>query len=100
MQALLRACSLGLALLLLAAPAGRAQERKIALTAGAISLLILEKPFESILIGDSRVVDVHGLNRMVVLEALAPGSTNIVFIDRMSIAIANVSVLVSGADAM
>ena len=56
---------------------------------------MLDKTFETVVIGDSTVVDVHSPdNRLVVLEPLAPGATNLIFLDDQNIVIANVPLLV------
>jgi Flp pilus assembly secretin CpaC len=93
---------LGLVLLLACAPATRSatedSNRTITLTLGAGSTLTLERPFDTVLIGDPHVVDVRALSdRSVLLEPLNLGTTNVVFLDERSIAIANVRVVVSDA---
>jgi len=72
-----------------------AQERTIDLSVGFKSSLVLDKTFETVLIGDSNVVDVHTPdNRLVVFEPLAPGATNLVFLDDQNIVVANIAILV------
>jgi Flp pilus assembly secretin CpaC len=94
----LRACLLGLVLLLAMITAGRSGDDTIYLAPGVGSLLRLDRPFETVLIEDPQVVDVLRENdRAVVLKALAHGTSSVVFIDEHSIAIANIRVVVSDA---
>jgi Flp pilus assembly secretin CpaC len=95
MAAIFRALTLGTALLLTTIAATRAADRTIALKLGSGSAFVLDRAFDSVLIGDSNVVDVHTRDdRSVVLEPLAPGTTNLVFVDDQHIVIANIEVLV------
>lgn len=95
MIAIFRSLVLGTALLLATISATRAEDRTIGLTVGFRSSLVLDRAFETVLIGDSDVVDVHTPdNRLVVLEPLAPGATNLVFLDDRNIVIANIAILV------
>jgi len=72
-----------------------AEERTIDLKVGFGSSFVLDSAFETVLIGDSDVVDVHTPdNRLVVLEPLAAGATNLVFLDDKNIVIANIAILV------
>jgi Flp pilus assembly secretin CpaC len=75
-----------------------ATDRTIILQLGAETPLLLEKPFETVLIGDPRIVDVvtRG-DRSIILRPLALGSTNIIFLDDRSIVTANVGILVCKA---
>jgi Flp pilus assembly secretin CpaC len=94
MTSLLRAGLLGISLLAATSSMALAADQ-ITLRLGAVSALALERPFETILIGDPFVVDVHEQSdRSVILEPLDLGATNIVFVDARNIAIANVRVLV------
>ena len=94
----LRACGLALALLLLPLSIGRAGDNTITLAVDAGSLLRLERPFATVLIGDPSVVDVRAQDdRSVILHALKLGTANVVFVDEQSIAIANVRVIVRDA---
>jgi Flp pilus assembly secretin CpaC len=92
---------LGFALALLFATTGfptRAADRPMMLSLGATSVLLLERPFKTLLIGDPDVVDVLNRdNRSVFLQPLQPGETNVVFLDESSIVIANVGILVCEA---
>lgn len=98
MSARLRACSLGLVMLLATVAAGWGSDDTIYLEPGVGSLLRLERPFETVLIDNPQVVDVHReSDRAVVLKALSLGSSNVVFIDEHNIAIVNVRVVVSDA---
>jgi Flp pilus assembly secretin CpaC len=68
----------------------------LTLALGAGSMLKLHKPFDTVLIDNPDVVDVRALNdRSVLLEPLNPGVANVVFLDRRSIAVANIRVVVS-----
>jgi Flp pilus assembly secretin CpaC len=94
----LRACALSLILLLAPTAVGRASDDTITLTLGTGSVFSLERPFETVLIGNPNVVDVRAQDdRSVVLKGLARGSSNIVFVDAQSIAIANIKVVVRDA---
>jgi Flp pilus assembly secretin CpaC len=94
MTSMLRACLLGISLLAATNSMALAADQ-ITLRLGAMSALTLERPFETILIGDPFVVDVHEQSdRSVILEPLDLGATNIVFVDARNIAIANVRILV------
>jgi Flp pilus assembly secretin CpaC len=85
------------ALQLVAAPVTCAADQTIALRLGIGSPLSLDRSFETVLIGDPDVVDVHTRNdRSVMLEPLNPGATNLIFVDAKSIAIANIRILVCG----
>jgi Flp pilus assembly secretin CpaC len=96
----LRACVLGLMLLLAPMSTGRAEEQTITLLLGSGSVLTLERPFETVLVDDADVVGVRLRDdRSVILSALKLGISNVVFVDARHIAIANVRVVVSGARA-
>ena len=91
------ACVLGLALLL-ALPLARASSDAITLGVGGGSTLTLERPFDTILIGNPNVVDVlPQTDRSVLVKGLNIGASNIVFLDQASVAIANIRVIVSDA---
>lgn len=101
MTAILRACALGLALLLTTIPVTWAADQTIILRLGAESALALGRPFETVLIGNPNVVDVYSQSaRSVNLEPLDLGATNLIFVDERSIAIANIRVLVCRAGAI
>jgi Flp pilus assembly secretin CpaC len=96
-----RALSLAWALILTATSATWAADQTITLRLGTGSSLALERPFETVLIGDPDIVGVHTRgDRSVILEPLNLGATNLVFIDRRSIAISNVRILVCNAGAV
>jgi Flp pilus assembly secretin CpaC len=70
----------------------------ITLALGSGSIFRLSEPFKTVLIGDPDIVDVHNQDdRSVVLKALKLGASNIVFLDRQSIAIVNIRVVVCDA---
>ena len=103
MNASLRKLLLTAALLLVAAPAARAQDRAVVLSLGTPSRLALARVFETVIVGDPGIVDVRTDDgRSVVVEPLNAGVTNLVFIDMHGLVIANVRVSVcdaSGPDA-
>ena len=95
MTAIFRTIALPAALLLVNISATWAEDHTIDMKVGSRSSLVLDKTFETVLVGDSSVVDVHTPdNRLVVLEPLAPGATNLVFLDDQNIVIANFAILV------
>jgi len=101
MATLLRACALGLGLLLTAIPVTWAADQTITLTLGVGSQLQLERPFKSVLIGNPNVVDVQNLTgSSVILKPLSIGASNLIFVDEKSIAITNIRVLVCDASAI
>ena len=72
-----------------------AAEQTIDLRVGSGSSLVLDRVFETVMIGDSNVVDVRARdNRSVMLEPLAPGATNLIFLDDQNIVVANIAILV------
>jgi Flp pilus assembly secretin CpaC len=75
-----------------------ATDRTIILRLGVETPLLLEKPFETVIIGDPRVVDVitRG-DRSIILQPLALGSANVIFLDNRSIVTANIGILVCKA---
>jgi Flp pilus assembly secretin CpaC len=75
--------------------AGLTDQWIVRLTRGAGSQLMLESPFETVLIDNPDIVEVHQQSdRSVLLEGLALGASNVVFIDAKSVAIANIKVMV------
>ena len=91
------ACVVGLALLTML-PLARASDDIVTLAPGGGSELTLPKPFDTVLVGNPKVVEVQLQNdRTVLLKALSIGSSNVVFLDEQSVAIANVRVIVSDA---
>ena len=94
----LRALALGVGLVLTALSTGRAADQTMTLAIGSGSVFTLERPFDTVLIDQSDVVDIHCQgNRSVILKALNPGTVNVVFVDAQSIAIANVRIVVRDA---
>jgi Flp pilus assembly secretin CpaC len=94
MTSMFRVCLLGISLLAATSSLALAEDR-ITLRLGSVSALNLERPFETILIGDPFVVEVHEQSdRTVILEPLDLGATNVVFVDARNFAIANVRILV------
>ena len=95
MAVIVRAFLFGATLLLAAVATVRAEDQTLDLRVGFGSSLMLDRAFETVLIGDPNVVDVHTRdNRSVMLEPLAPGATNLVFLDDQNIVIANIPLLV------
>ena len=95
MTTLLRIFALWAALLSAPVSTARAAEQTIDLRVGLRSSLVLDRAFETVMIGDSNVVDVHARdNRSVMLEPLAPGATNLIFLDDRNIVVANIAILV------
>jgi Flp pilus assembly secretin CpaC len=91
---LLRMCVLGVVLLLTIISTAWAADQTVTLRLGAGSALTLERPFKTVLVGDPNIVNVHThSDRLVILEPLHPGETNLVFVDEESITIANVRIV-------
>jgi len=98
MKIRLRACMLGLTLCLVALSASRASDETMTIALGTSSLLTLDRPFETVLVGDPQVVDVsRQTDRTVLVKAINRGASNVVFVDANSIAIANIRVVVREA---
>jgi Flp pilus assembly secretin CpaC len=95
LRSLVRSLALWAALLLATISATWAADRTIDLRVGFRSSLVLDRAYETVMIGDSDIVDVHMRdNRSVVLEPLVPGATNLVFLDDQNIVIANFDIRV------
>jgi Flp pilus assembly secretin CpaC len=95
MTAFVRNLALWAALLLATISVTFAAERTIDLRVGFKSSVVLDRAFETVMIGDSDIVDVHTNDHCsVILEPLAPGTTNLVFLDDKNIVIANIAILV------
>jgi len=95
MTVMLRAFAFVLGLTLIGGSTGWADQQIVKLARGTDSSLVLESPFELVLIENPDVVEVHNqTDRSVILEGLALGASNVVFIDARNVAIANVRVLV------
>ena len=77
-----------------------AQDRSVALGVGMKSRLFLEKPFETVMVGDPLIVDIRiDDNQSVVIEPLKAGVTNLVFVDARGLVTANIKVSVCAASA-
>ena len=95
-----RAFALGLVVLLSAISATWAADQTVTLKLGVGLAFAIERPYNSVLIGDPDIVDVHTNNdRSVMLEPLKLGATNLIFLDAKSIAITNIRILVRDAGA-
>ena len=98
MTTMVRACALGMCLLLTAIPVTKAADQTIILKLGSGSALLLEKPYKTVFMEDPNVVDVHTLSgRSVILTPLNIGASTLIFVDENSIAITNIRVLVYDA---
>ena len=97
MIATVRACALGLILSLAAPSLAKAVDETIVLRVSVTSILNLDNTFETVMIGDPNVIDVHIFgNRSVILEPLKIGAASIIFLNESSIVTANVRVFVCG----
>jgi Flp pilus assembly secretin CpaC len=95
MIAILRVIAFGPLLLLNTVTMTRAADQTIILELGVGSVYMLDRPFETVLISDPNVIDVHTqTERSVMLEPLNLGASNIVFLDERKIAISNIRVFV------
>jgi Flp pilus assembly secretin CpaC len=93
-----RAYMLGLTLCLVALSASQASDDTMTIALATGSLLTLDRVFETVLVGDPQVVDVSPrTDRTVLVKALNRGTSNIVFVDEHSVAIANIRVVVRDA---
>jgi Flp pilus assembly secretin CpaC len=73
----------------------------VTLELGVASTVMLERPFETVLIGNPNVIDVQTQDeRSVLLKPLGPGATNLVFIDKQGLVITNLAILVRDARAI
>jgi Flp pilus assembly secretin CpaC len=95
MRSIIRTAFAGMIALLAAMPAARAVDQGVTLSLGNNSVIQLDREFETVIIGNPGIVDVHsGGDRLVVLEPLRLGASNVIFVDKDSVAIANVRVFV------
>jgi len=70
----------------------------VTLQVGGDSRFTLERPFETVLIGNPDMVDVQTQDeRSVLLKPLSPGATNLVFIDTQGLVIINLTVFIREA---
>ena len=93
----MRTCVVVMVFLLTAISVACAADQTITLRLGAPTALALERPFKTVLMGDTNIVDVHTINDFrVTLEPLNIGATNLVFVDGRNIAITNVRIVVLG----
>lgn len=95
-----RGFAFALSVLLTTITASWATDQTITLTLGTGSTFSLERPFNSVLIGDPNVVDVviHD-DRSVIFKPLNAGATNVIFLDEKSIVIINIGIRVCKAGA-
>jgi Flp pilus assembly secretin CpaC len=93
-----RACMLGVTVGVVALSASKAFDDTMTIALGTGSLLTLDRSFETVLVDDPHVVDVSPqTDRTVLVKALNRGTSNIVFVDERSVAIANVRIVVRDA---
>ena len=91
----LRASLLASAVLVSVMSPVAAADQTIIMRLGSSSTLVVARPFNTVMIDDLFIVEVHERSdRSVVLEPLEPGAANLVFVDAQSIAITNVRVVV------
>lgn len=90
--------ALVLAAMLFSAPTGAlAQDRAVEFGIGSQFRLFLDKTFETVIVGDPRVVDVRtDDNQSILVEPLKAGVTNLVFVDAHGMVTANIKVSVCG----
>jgi Flp pilus assembly secretin CpaC len=95
----LRIRELVLAAMLFSAPAGAlAQDRTVEFGVGSQFRLLLDKAFETVIVGDPLVVDVRtDDNQSILIEPLKAGVTNLVFVDAHGMVTANIKVSICGA---
>jgi Flp pilus assembly secretin CpaC len=99
MTDILHGLALGAVLLFVTISAGLAADRTIVLRPGAGSELVLDRAFDTVLIGDPGIVDVRTRDdRSVFLVPLNPGVTNIIFVNDENIVTANIEVRVQNTD--
>lgn len=98
MMTMLRTFVFASGLSMIASTAGWADQQIVRLARGAGSSVTLESPFELVLIDNPDVVEVHHRgDRSVLIEGLALGASNLVFVDARNVAIASIRVLVCKA---
>jgi Flp pilus assembly secretin CpaC len=86
---------LGALILLATMPAAWVQDRAECLNVGAASRLSLDSPFDTVIVGDPRIVEVRiDDDQTAVVEPLKPGVTNLVFVDTRGLVIANITLVV------
>src|ERR1700753_530433 len=96
--AMLRTLACGALLMLGASEPSWAEDQTFTVERGTPFPLTLKIPFENFLVDHPDVVDVHSRDdRSVIVEGIATGVSNIVFVDRRSIAIANIRIEVCDA---
>jgi Flp pilus assembly secretin CpaC len=95
MIAMLRAWAFSAGLILTTLPASWAEDQTITVERGTPFPLVLQTRFDTFLVGNPDIVDVHSRSdHSVIVEGIALGVSSIVFIDERSIAIANIRVVV------
>jgi Flp pilus assembly secretin CpaC len=78
-----------------------AERRSVILELGAGSIVMLERPFKTALIGNPDVIDVQTQSeRSVLLKPLSTGATNLIFVDEQGMVITNLTILVHNARAI
>ena len=70
----------------------------VELDLGAGASVSVERPYSTVLIGDPSVIDLQAQDeRSVLLKPLGLGATNLVFVDREGMVIANLRIVVRNA---
>jgi Flp pilus assembly secretin CpaC len=76
----------------------KAASAGVDLDLGVGTTVSVGRPFTTVLIGDSAVVDFQAQNtRSVLLKPLAAGATNLVFVDEQGVVITNLRIVVRNA---
>jgi Flp pilus assembly secretin CpaC len=94
----LRGFLLGVVLLLAATDGAHAQDAALALAIGHAARLTVDRSFQTVIIGDPDVVDVHADDdHAIVINALDSGVTNLVLVDASGVVTVNIRILVCAA---
>jgi hypothetical protein len=92
---MLRILVYSVAFMFITIPAGCAKDRVFAVQRGTPFPLTLDMPFETFMVEHPDVIDVHSRgDRSLIVEGIALGASNIVFLDAKSIVVANIRILV------
>lgn len=89
---------LGAVLLCVAISGASAADSSLSLALGKATRLLVERAFETVIIGDPLIVDVRiDDDRSLVIDPLNPGVTNIILVDAGGVVTGNIRVLVCAA---
>jgi|SRR6185312_1392310 len=98
MMARLVRALLGAVLLCVAISGASAEDSALSLALGKATRLVVERAFETVIIGDPLVVDVRiDDDRSLVIDPLNPGVTNIILVNADGVVTGNIRVLVCAA---